>query len=210
LEEKKKIKGKALTNRETNQISHIRNKLISKPKTANPGMIDNKNNLSPVKESKMLLKSVEKRNMFLPDKENVNNYLEEDRLYLTDKFNEYDTFLTQKKQNSKLKEEDSKKKYNINFDNLKYISAKTNPVTNIQQKVKNSEEVDHQKLIAIQKGQKHVYEQRLKKKEILLDEKFSKLLENDIQLEENNLLNSVKNEILKLTKFKENILVRVA
>lgn len=145
--------------------------------------------------------------MFLPEKENVKNYLEEDHKYLSEKFNEYDTFLTQKKQNLKLKEEESKKKFNINFDNLKYISSKTNPVNTVQQKVKNNEEVDLQKLIAIQKGQKHVYEQRLKKKEILLDEKFSKLLENEIQLEENNSLNTVKNEILKLTKFKENVLV---
>lgn len=66
--------------------------------------------------------------------------------------------------------------------------------------------MDTQKLIAIQKGQKHIYEKRLKKMEIL-DEKFSKLIENEIQLEEKNDLNIVKNEILKTTKFKENILV---
>jgi hypothetical protein len=143
----------------------------------------------------------------LPDKENIQNYLEEDRLYLSEKFEEYGTFLTQKKHNLKIKEEDAKKKFSINLDNLKYASSKLNPVTSVQQKVNLNEEVDTQKLIAIQKAQRHVYEQRLKKKDILLDDKFSNLLENEFQLEENNPLNFVKNEILKTTKFKENILV---
>jgi hypothetical protein len=143
----------------------------------------------------------------LPDKENIQNYLEEDRLYLTEKFEEYGTFLTQKKHNLKIKEDDAKKKFSINLDNLKYASSKLNPVTSVQQKVNLNEEVDTQKLIAIQKAQRHVYEQRLKKKDILLDDKFSNLLENDFQLEENNPLNFVKNEILKTTKFKDNILV---
>ncbi len=145
--------------------------------------------------------------MQLPDKENIQNYLEEDRLYLSEKFEEYGTFLTQKKHNLKIKEEDAKKKFSINLDNLKYASSKLNPVTSVQQKVNLNEEVDTQKLIAIQKAQRHVYEQRLKKKDILLDDKFSNLLENEFQLEENNPLNFVKNEILKTTKFKENILV---
>ncbi len=145
--------------------------------------------------------------MQLPDKENIQNYLEEDRLYLSEKFEEYGTFLTQKKHNLKIKEEDAKKKFSINLDNLKYASSKLNPVTSVQQKVNLNEEVDTQKLIAIQKAQRHVYEQRLKKKDILLDDKFSNLLENDFQLEENNPLNFVKNEILKTTKFKDNILV---
>ncbi len=145
--------------------------------------------------------------MQLPDKENIQNYLEEDRLYLTEKFEEYGTFLTQKKHNLKIKEDDAKKKFSINLDNLKYASSKLNPVTSVQQKVNLNEEVDTQKLIAIQKAQRHVYEQRLKKKDILLDDKFSNLLENDFQLEENNPLNFVKNEILKTTKFKDNILV---
>ena len=106
----------------------------------------------------------------------------------------------------KLKEDDAKKKFSVNLDSLKYVSSKTNPVVSIQQKIKNNEEIDTQKLIAIQKAQKHVYEKRLKKKEIL-DEKFSKLIDNDIQIEERNELNIIKNEILKTPKFKENILV---
>ena len=145
--------------------------------------------------------------MQLPDQENIKSFLEEDRIYLTEKFSDYGTFLTQKKENLKIKEEDAKKKFSINLDSLKYASSKLNPVASVQQKVNLNEEVDTQKLIAIQKAQKHVYEQRLKKKDILFDDKFSKLLENEFELEENNPLNFVKNEILKTTKFKENIIV---
>ena len=73
--------------------------------------------------------------------------------------------------------------------------------------MKNKEDVDIQKLIAIQKGQKQVYEKRFKKNEILSGQKFSKLIDNEIKFEEKNKLNLIKNEILRTTKFKENILV---
>ena len=142
----------------------------------------------------------------LPDKDNIANYLNKDKEYLSEKFNEYCTFLTQKKQNPKFKEDD-KKKYSVSLDNLKYVSSKTNPVVSFHQKVKNKEDVDIQKLIAIQKGQKQVYEKRFKKNEILSGQKFSKLIDNEIKFEEKNKLNLIKNEILRTTKFKENILV---
>ena len=161
----------------------------------------------PLKESIEIVKLDEKKNVILPDKENFSNYLIEDKLYLTQRFSEYDNFLNQKKNNLKLKEEDAKKKFSVNLENLKYISSKTTPGQSVVVKKVKNEEIDTQKLIAIQKGQKQIYEKRLKNKEILLNERFSKLMDKEIEVEDHNPINTVKNEILKATRFKEDILV---
>ena len=97
-------------------------------------------------------------------------------------------------------------KYSINLDNLKYTSAKINPVTKVEEKVKKDEKINIKKLIEIKQAQRQVYQKRLNKN-LILDENYSNLNENYFKLEEKNPLNFIKKEIINSTNLKENILV---